>query len=68
MTDEYGFEIFDEDIPAWAEYQKITDDIAQTESKKKTKAKSKSISKSEIETDHEETKVTLFEHQIKALQ
>lgn len=66
MTDEYGFEIFDEDVPAWAEYQKITDDIAQTESKKKTKAKSKSISKSEIETDHEETKVTLFEHQIKA--
>ena len=65
MTDEYGFEIFDEDVPAWKEYQKITTDSAGKEEKKQRK-KSEPKTAASHETDHEETKVTLFEHQIKA--
>lgn len=64
MTDEYGFEIFDEDVPAWAEYQKETEKIAKVEEKKVKRAKQIKTN-DPVEIDYFEP-VTLFDHQIKA--
>ena len=65
MTDEYGFEIFDEDVPAWQEYQKETDKIAKSEEKAQTKKKrtpNKDTSKPVTEIE-EQVQIKLFDHQ-----
>ena len=66
MTDEYGFEVWEpddpEDVPVWQEFKK---EIAKAEPKPvKPKAK-RVVSSGPVETDYD-SKVTLFEHQIKA--
>jgi len=65
MVDEYGFEVFDEEMPAWQEYQKETDKIAKTEEKvqtKKKRASSKDTSKPVTERE-EQVQIKLFDHQ-----
>lgn len=64
-VDQYGFEIFDEDVPAWAEYQKATTEIAKKE-EKKVEHKKRVIthdSTAPVAEREEEVKVTLFDHQ-----
>lgn len=66
MTDEYGFEIFDEDVPAWAEYQKAVEQAKPVEPKPKKKSEPRAnTEKPELERE-EEVQVKLFDHQIKA--
>lgn len=66
MTDEYGFEIFDEDVPAWAEYQKAVEQTKPVEPKPKKKSEPRAnTEKPELERE-EEVQVKLFDHQIKA--
>ena len=66
MTDEYGFEIFDEDVPAWAEYQKAVEQAKPVEPKPKKKSEPRAnTDKPELERE-EEVQVKLFDHQIKA--
>jgi len=65
MTDEFGFEIFDEDVPAWQEYQ--SESRKQIEEPKPKKTKTKTVSTEKAVAEREETvQVKLFDHQIKA--
>lgn len=66
MTDEYGFEIFDEDVPAWEEYHKAVEQTKPVEPKTRVSSSSHTKQFEPALEREEEVQVELYEHQIKA--